>query len=181
MGNSYQNITLRGPSREAVIAALERHRRTAYVSPTDAQDIVVFDREAEDKGDPRELGDLALTLSQELQGVALAVAVYDDDLLLLSLYERGTQRGEYNSSEGSSLTASALARAFDVRARAALVAVLLGVPHFPVFLFEGMRHGALIKLLKTSPWADRTGYKYLRNGEPPPGLDPSRLHHVEAP
>jgi hypothetical protein len=179
MGNFYKNITVLGPAHEAVVAALENHRRTAYVSPTEAGITVVFDRDSEENGDPVELGDLSLILSRDLSCVALAAAVYDDDVLLLSLYDRGSELGEYNSAQTSSLSSAALAKAFRVQKRTPLVAAVLRSPHLPVFAFESMRHGLLIKLLRVPRWAASTGYRYLLHGEHPPGLDPSLLRHIK--
>ena len=181
MGNFYKNLTVIGPKREAVEAALTTHQRAAYLTPTRDGITVIFDLESDEAGDPAPLGDLALTLSHDLACVALAVAVYDDDVLLIGLYDRGTQLGEYNSSEASTLRASVLARAFDVRARTPLLWALLGAPHVPLFIFESFRHSLLIRALRMPRWAFATGYKYIQQGEPPPDLAATSLTHVGVP
>lgn len=180
MGNFYKNITVVGPSQEDVMAALDKHRRAAYVTPTHDGVTVVFDLESDEIGDPTELGALALTLSKDLACAALAAAVYDDDVLLLSLYERGEQLGEYNSSGSSDLTASALARVFRAPRRSLLIWILLRTPRLPLFIFESFRHSLLIRALRTPRWAF-TGYKYIQQGEPPPDLKAAALTHVGEP
>ena len=91
MGNWYTNITVSGPPQADVVAVLQAHDRHAYATPTLNGITVVFDRTSEDSGCAEELGDLAMTLSQDLRCPALAAAVFDDDVLLLSLYDRGAQ------------------------------------------------------------------------------------------
>ena len=66
MGNFYKNLCLVGPGQSDVAAALERHGRVAFVTPEENRMTVAFDLESDEIGDPAELGDLALTLSQDL-------------------------------------------------------------------------------------------------------------------
>jgi hypothetical protein len=178
MGNWYKNVTLWGPPQAEVAAALARHQRQAYVTPTRDGLTVVFDARSDETGDPSELGDLALTLSQELACVALAAAVFDDDALLLALYEHGTQTGEYNSTAASSLGAAALARAFHVSGWTPLIWALLHGPHLPFFVFESFRHRLLLRAFGHPPWAFATGYNYIHHGEPPEGFVEDDLLHV---
>jgi len=178
VGNFYKNVTLFGPPRDAVLAALAGHERTAYVSPTRRRFTVVYDRDSDEAGGPDALGDLSMTLSADLACPALAAAVYDDDVLLLGLYDRGRQIGEYNSSGTSTLTAASLAGAFDAAPRTAIVAALLALPRWPLFLFESTRHRLIAGALGMPPWARATGYRYIAQDEPPPGLTESDLEHV---
>jgi hypothetical protein len=179
MGNFYKNVTVLGPSQADVVGVLERHARIAYVTPSHQGITVVFDREVDAAGGPAELGDIALTLSQDLACTTIAAAVYDDDVLLLALYQRGTQIGEYNSSGGSTLSAASLGRAVGLsRARVLLVWAVLGAPRLPLFLFETWRHFLLLRFLRMPAWAGGTGYKYVHQGEPPPDLGQEYLVHV---
>ena len=177
MGNFYKNICLLGPGQPAVAAVLERHGRVAFVTPEKNRVTVAFDLESDEIGDPVELGDLALTLSQELACPTLAAAVYDDDVLLLGLYERGKQVGEYNSSGPSNLSPSALAKAFEARHRLRLW-LLLRAPRYPFFVFESYRHSLVLRALGAPQWACAAGYGYLQRGERPAGIDESQLVHV---
>jgi hypothetical protein len=180
VGNWYKNITTRGPSQAEVVEALLRLGRRAYVTPTRDGITVVFDDSSDVNGDPTELGDLALSLSANLSCPSLAAAVFDDDVLLLGLYEKGTQVGEYNSSGTSTLSPAALARAFQVPHRASFVWLLMKWPRLPVFIFESFRHRLLIRALRQPVWAFATGYNYIAQGEPPEDLDPAQLMHVGA-
>lgn len=105
--------------------------------------------------------------------------MFDDDVLLLGLYDRGAQVGEYNSAGPSTFRASSLLRAFRASAGVPLVWLLLACPRFPMFLFESFRHRLLLRLLRHPTWALATGYKYISHGEPPEGLEPSALVHVK--
>jgi hypothetical protein len=178
MGNWYKNITLRGPDQAEVAAVLRRLDRRAYVTPTRDSVTVVFDRASDEEGDPGELGDLVMALSHELDCAALAAAVFDDDVLLLGLYDHGTQVGEYNSAGRSTLGATSLSRAFGVGRRAPLLWALLGCARLPLFLFESFRHRLLVRALGHPIWAVATGYGYLRRGELPEGLAANALVHV---
>jgi hypothetical protein len=117
VGNWYKNITTIGPPQTEVAEALMRHGRQAYVTPTRERDTVVFDRESDEATDPGGLGDLALTLSQELGCPTLAAVVYEDDVPLLALYDSGTQVGKYNSTGPSTLPDGGLARRFGASVR----------------------------------------------------------------
>jgi hypothetical protein len=119
-----------------------------------------------------------MTLSHELKCPALAAAVFDDDILLLGLYDQGAQVGEYNSAGPSTLGASSLARAFRAASRSPLIWALLICPRIPLFIFESFRHRLLLSLLRHPMWAFATGYKYISRGEPPEGLDSNALVHV---
>jgi len=58
-----------------------------------------------------------------------------------------------------------------------LVAAVLHLPHF-MLLFESARHRLLLKALRLPDWVFATGYKYIQQGEPPPGLTSEQLLHV---
>jgi len=180
VGNWYKNITTRGPSQAEVVTALLRLGRRAYVTPTHDGITVVFDHGSDMNGEPTELGDLALSLSADLSCPSLAAAVFDDDVLLLGLYDHGKQIGEYNSTGASTLRPAALAQAFHVPNRASFVWLLMNWPRLPVFLFESFRHRLLIRALRHPIWAFATGYKYIAKGEPPEDLDAAQLMHVGA-
>jgi len=178
VGNWYNNITTIGPRQADVAGWCARHDRHAYVTPTRDGITVVFDRDVDRAADPGELGDLALLASLELACPVLAAAVYDDDVLLLALFEGGRQIGEYSSAGQSTLGAAALCRAFGVNARAPIAWLVLNSPRVPLFLFESLRHRALLRALRQPPWAVASGYAYIARGERPRGLDESELRHV---
>ena len=179
MGNWYKNVTTRGPSQADVMAILARYTRRAYVTPTRDAVTVVFDERSEAEMQPTELGDLAFTLSSELRCPTLAAAVYDDDVLLLALYDAGRQVGEFNSAGVSTLHASDLARVFRVPERTFLLWLILESPRVPLFIFESFRHRLLLRALRHPLWALASGYRYIREGELPEDLTLEDLTHVD--
>jgi hypothetical protein len=179
VGNWYNNITTVGPGQADIAAWCARHDRHAYVTPTRAGITVVFDRDVDQAADPGELGDLALVASLELGCPVFAAAVYDDDVLLLALYDSGKQIGEYSSANRSTLGAATLCRLFGVRMRAPIVWLVLNSPRLPFFLFESFRHQLLLRILRQPLWALASGYRYIRKGDPPPHLEETDLVHIE--
>jgi hypothetical protein len=99
MGNFYTNITLSGPDKDAVLGALRRNNRSAYVSQTHDHFTVVYDLETESQ-DEEVLCHVAELLSREFAGPALAVLNHDDDILIYHLYSRGEKVDSYNSAPG---------------------------------------------------------------------------------
>ena len=77
MGNFYTNNTLRGPSQQAVAAALAG--RSAIVTPAQDGCVVVFD-EASDEQNQEVITELAARLSREFDCPVLAVLNHDDDI-----------------------------------------------------------------------------------------------------
>lgn len=97
MGNFYTNYTLRGPSRQSVIAALAG--RSAIVSPAQNGCVVVYDEESEEQNEEI-IAELAVRLSGELQCPLLAVYNHDDSILWYGLYVSGELIDDYNSAPG---------------------------------------------------------------------------------
>src|SRR5690606_4582943 len=71
--------------------------RPAWVSRTQGACTTVLD-EACDSQDPAESGQLAAELSAHFHCPVLVVSNFDDDLLLVELYDNGIKVDEYNSS-----------------------------------------------------------------------------------
>jgi hypothetical protein len=179
VGNWYNNVTTLGPRQADVAAWCARHDRHAYVTPTRGGITVLFDRDVDEAADPGELGDLAVVASLELSCPVLAAAVYDDDVLLLALYDAGRQLGEYSSARRSTLTALTLCRVFGVPRYAPIVWLVLNCPRLPLFLFESVRHRLLLRVLDQPPWAVASGYRYIRKGEPPSALELADLLFID--
>lgn len=94
MGNFYVNYTLRGVSQQAVAAAMAN--RSAFVSPSDKDAVVVFDH-ASDSQEEAIISELGKDLSSKLKCPLLAVLNHDDDILWYQLLSLGELIGEYNS------------------------------------------------------------------------------------
>src|SRR6185503_13495471 len=97
MGNFYTNYTLRGPSQQAVAAALAG--RSAIVTPAQDGCVVVFDEHSDDQ-DSAVITELASRLSRDLRCPVLAVLNHDDDIFWYQLYLSGELADEYDSSPG---------------------------------------------------------------------------------
>ncbi len=179
MGNFYTNYTLRGPSQQAVAAALAG--RKATVTPPHNGCVVAFD-EASDDQDQERIVELAARLSSELRCPVLAVLNHDDDILWYQLYEGGKQADEYDSSPGyfdPSAEPSApaggdalrLCAAFGASDAAAVERVLRKSSYDDdgyVFAFE--RHADLVRALGLPEFAVGTAYASFEREEFPEGL-----------
>jgi hypothetical protein len=180
VGSFYTNITLRGPSQQAVAAELSGRR--AFVTPIKDGCVVVFDEESEEQ-DPDVLSGLAAKLSARLACPALAVLNHDDDVLLCMLFEKGAKRDTYDSTPGfdggdpfappKGGDASALCAAFG-SSRVADVSRILRATR-DTYMFAVMRHADLVAALGLPDWSVGAGFNYVVQGEPPAGLDESSL------
>ena len=179
MGSSYTNVTLRGPTRDAVLRDLAEHGLTAYVSAAERDAVVVYERGAEQE-DPGMLFEFAAGLSERLGGAALAVMNHDDGVLLYLLFQSGTCVDAYNSTpdyfgeaaddEDRGGDAAVLAAAFGAADRAApLAAALAAGTDEGGFAFESDRHARIVELLALPRCAVGTGFTYLEAGEYPSG------------
>lgn len=99
MGSSYSNITLRGPTQAQIVESLRKWQNIACISPTVNDFTVVFD-EKSDSLDFDVIHTLTSRLSRRFRCPALAVAVYDDDVLCYFLYNNGRKVDEYQSAHG---------------------------------------------------------------------------------
>jgi len=165
MGNWYTNVTLRGPSQDAVLTFLRDQQIAAYVTSAAATNTVIYDRASEDEDrDPEILAALAQRLSKALRCPAFAVSVFDDDALWFRLYESGERIAEYFNGDGTLIGAGRLCAAFGAAGALPLVWTVLKVPH-ALILFEQWRHAVLVRLLGLPSCAVALGYKYIAGGE----------------
>jgi len=184
MGNFYTNYTLRGPSQQAVAAALAG--RSAAVTPAENGCVVAFD-EASDDQDQSLIAELASSLSSELRCPVLVVLNHDDDILWYQLYISGKLADEYDSSPGyfdASAEPSApaggdaeqLCAAFDASDIPAVERVLRKSSYDDdgyVFAFE--RHADLVRALGLPEFAVGTAYASFDRDEYPDGLSGKNL------
>jgi hypothetical protein len=93
MGNTYGNVTLRGVPVDRVVAELESFERTAFLL-ADGDNVAVFMPEADE--DPLQVaGNLSVATGG---AAALAVFVFDSDLLVTWLVVDGEIRDRYVSN-----------------------------------------------------------------------------------
>jgi hypothetical protein len=96
MGLFYTTFTVYGPDAMRVVSALQKLRRSAFVSPTVDRYTVVYDQETEEQ-DFAEIEELGGKLSEACECAILGAALHDDDVLYLWLFRGGEQLGFYNS------------------------------------------------------------------------------------
>jgi hypothetical protein len=185
MGNFYTNYTLRGPTPQAVAAALEG--RKAIVTPASSGCVVVFD-DASEEQDQQVIDDLAEHLSRTLQCATLAVLNHDDDILRYQLYINGERVDEYDSSPGyfdptaepsapAGGNVSRLCEAFGASDLAGVQRVLTRNAGFDDngYLFAVERHQDLVRALGISGFSVGTSYASFESDELPEGLDADQV------
>lgn len=187
MGAFYTSIALRGPSQSRVREVLSKLRRTAYVSPTRKGITFVYDRKCEGQ-DTKDICEVALALSRELECAAWGVLNHDDDVLWYVLCDVGDYADHYNSApnyfdddaepappEGGD--AAVLCSAFRRTNARAKVAAILRKPQ-DEYVFASERHRDLAKALGVPAGAAAIGYSTLEEGEAPVGVSASGFVHV---
>lgn len=187
MGNFYTNYTLRGPSQQAVAAALTG--RSAIVTPAQDGCVVVFD-EASDDQDMEIISGLGSRLSSEFSCPVLAVLNHDDDILWYQLYLSGELANEYNSSpsyfdpeaELSGPTggdAQKLCAAFGASAVTEVESILRKSSFDESgYTFAVERHTDLARALGIPTFGVGGGFSYISDGELPEGLAEEDLVRV---
>ena len=185
MGNFYTNYTLRGPTQQQVVTALEG--RSAFVTPQESGCVVVYDEES-DSQDMEVLSSLAGRLSEELHCAVLAVLNHDDDILWYQLHHNGELQDEYNSSPDyfedveetsgpSGGNAERLCRAFGSRKIAEVKSILENSGE-NAYVFAVERHEHLVRALGIPLFSVGKGYSYIADGEVPEGLSEEQLMRV---
>lgn len=95
MGHFYTNVTLKGPTQDAIARTIAAQPRWALVSPSIGDKTVVYDRAGESQDGS--IFEFAKHLSGELKCIALAVTNHDDSVLFYRLYDAGELIDNYNS------------------------------------------------------------------------------------
>lgn len=165
---------LLAPKHDEVMLALNEMKRVAYVSPTAHGKTVVYDQ-ASDTLDLDVLADVSCNLSSRLDCPALGAAVFDDDVLCLQLFDRSRPTVNYVSRGGPRAGAWRLCCTLQRRVAFPFVWLVMVLPFVP---FEYWRHAVIAKLLGIPEWVIATGYEYIRQGEPPPGLTLEDFDHI---
>jgi len=187
MGNFYTNYTLRGPSQQAIVAALAG--RSAIVTPARDGCVVVFDEESEEQ-DTEIITLLASRLSRDLRCTVLAVLNHDDNIFWYQLYLSGDLADEYDSSPGyfdpaaepsapAGGDAQKICSAFGASAVAEVESVLRKSSFDEDgYTFEVERHTDLARALCIPSFGVGAGFRYVSEGELPQGLDEDSLVRV---
>jgi hypothetical protein len=190
LGNFYTNYTLKGPTQQAVGAALAG--RSAIVTPVQDECVVVFDEQS-DEQDPAVITELASRLSRELHCPVLAVLNHDDDIFWYRLYLSGELADEYDSSPGyfdaeeepstpSGGDPHKLCTAFGVNDVTEVEGILRKSSYDEGgYTFAVDRHADLARVLGIPLFGVGAGFRYVSEGELPEGLSEDDLLRVWPP
>ena len=171
MGTTYQNLTVCGAEQVRVVAALRAAGLAAFVTPAQLNFTVVFTKLGDAWESPEAASDVAGTLSHQLGCPVLIAAVFDDDILFLSLFEGLDRTFEYNSKERRVVNLRRLHQAAGGKGWFFVLWGILKLPHLIPYVIESFRHLHVLKALRMPKWAFAIGYTNIqRTGEAPLGL-----------
>ncbi|HEV8487970.1 MAG TPA: hypothetical protein VGV87_30905 [Blastocatellia bacterium] len=171
MGTTYQNLTVCGAEQGTVVEALRTGGLAAFVTPEQRHFTVVFSKRGDAWDSPDAASDVAGTLSYQLGCPVFIAAVFDDDVLFLSLFEGLDRTFEYNSRERRIVNLRRLHQAAGGKGWFLVLWAILKLPHFIPYFIESFRHLHVLKALHMPTWAFAIGYTNIqRAGELPLGL-----------
>ncbi|HEY5895797.1 MAG TPA: hypothetical protein VIT91_21460 [Chthoniobacterales bacterium] len=183
MGHFYQNFTIRGVSRDDLVAALSG--RKAFIGPVSGDCVVVFDRRSEDESNT----ELGLDISEQFNCPVLAVCNHDDDLLFYQLFEGMLPVDEYSScpayfdpAEPETPTGGDVQRlcaAFGSINVSEVEAILRKPSDESGYVMAFERHRDLVRALGLPSYAVGSSYYYISDGELPDGLSEVDLARTE--
>lgn len=168
MGTTYQNVTVFGAEREAIASVLRDLALAAYITPTRSGVTVVFPQRGDAWDSPDAAADVAGSLSHRLGCPTLVAGVFDDDIVVLSLFEGLERTFEYNSSERRIAHLARLRRAAGGRGSLALLWLVLKLPHMLPYFIESFRHLHVLKVLGLPLWSFAIGYTNIRRARQSP-------------
>lgn len=172
MGSFYTNVIVKPAEQGAVVEALRRDGRVAWVSPGRGGAVVVFDRDT-DGQDQANLSALARALSATLGCAAIGFLNHDSDILWFEAWDRGQRVDAYDSHPNYFSGGDNTPRGGDA---ARLCALFGAAPDAAAeveaalrkdCLFAEDRHSALLGLLDLPECSVGFGYEYLSRGETP--------------
>jgi hypothetical protein len=174
VGNFYTNVTLVGAPREALLSTLGSAGRRAALLLV-GRFAVVYDEQADTQDGSNE--QLAASLSSTLRRPAIAVTNHDDDVLIIECFEEGRRTASYNSKPDyfqrrpggepappSGGDPSTLVRLCEAGEPSEVQAILSGE-----FMFEFLRHEALVRALGLPMATVNIGYSSIAADELVPG------------
>ena len=185
MGAFYGNITLKGPEQKRIVEALRGRR--AIVAPKIGDYTVAFDSVCDDQ-DIDAMQALTSKLSRDLNCVALAAIVHDDDVLGYFLYQAGELTDWYNSAPdyfdfGSTQepkgpaggNAERLCAVFGVGSPQEVATILKKPAGKRGYVFQTERHKDLVCALGLPAHSVGTALASFDNGECPEGLSADQM------
>lgn len=179
MGTTYQNFTVCGADREKVVVVLRDLRTPAFITPLQGIFTVVFSERGDAWESPEEASPLAIALSERLGCPVLVSAVFDDDVLCLSLHSGSGLVFEYDSSKRNTRGLNSLWEATGRHGSRLLLWTILKLPHLFPFFIETLRHICVLKILKMPKSSYALGYTNIkRHAEVPMGLKSEDLLEI---
>jgi hypothetical protein len=165
LGNFYTNFVIIGRPQPEVLEAVRDMAREAYVVGGPQGDSVVFDEQC-DTQDTDEIERLGTTLCERFKTPVIAAMNHDDGHLLLWLFRSG-QVARYQSCRDAVSFAWELSR---VRGGIIVFPLLAAALGWPIVIFQLFRHWIVAQLLAVPIMTVGFGYRYISEGEIPPGI-----------
>ena len=104
MGATYGNISIEGPTRDAVVTWLRSKNIDAFVTAADESGWITFSDQYTDGLDPGWIEPLLQSLTRDLACVGIAITVYDEEQLRLWAAKEGVLKSRYNSCPGMEMS-----------------------------------------------------------------------------
>jgi hypothetical protein len=172
MGSTYTNMTVKGPSQEAVFAYVAD--RAAYVSAATSGCVVVLDQLSE-WAPEYELLTLATALSMRFSCPVLSVKIEDSDVMAYWLHRNGRLMDWYNSFSGETAPGlmlqgpsggkpSVLTTTFASGSPDRVAEILKTQHAVGPYASEDRRHADLVDQLLLPKFAVGLGYDYFCRG-----------------
>ena len=176
MGGRWTSLTVRAASQEAVVAALRKLRRTAFVGPCESGWVSIFDEQCEMQSETDTVG-LGNDVTRLLGTPGLAILVHDGDMLCSWVFRDGNLIDRYDSWPG-------YFHGLDPKpegGNAKIACKALGLPDASRRLHEAMHeaddftdglslHERILGALGLPETSLGLGYRYVAQGEAPPGV-----------
>ncbi|TGR81843.1 hypothetical protein EN866_35100 [Mesorhizobium sp. M2D.F.Ca.ET.223.01.1.1] len=100
MGATYGNISVKGPTREALVTWLRSRNIDAFVTAAEPSGWTTFSDQHTDGLDPGWIEPLLQSLTRDLACIGIAITVYDEEQLRLWVAKDGVVQSRYNSCPG---------------------------------------------------------------------------------
>lgn len=104
MGATYGNISIEGPTHEALADWLRSKKIDAFVTAAEQSGWITFSDQYTDGLDPGWIEPLLQSLTRDLACVGIAITVYDEEQLRLWAAKDGVLQSRYNSCPGMEMS-----------------------------------------------------------------------------
>lgn len=173
MGATYGNISITGPTREALVQWLKSKNVDAFVTTQESGWTTFTDRDT-DRLDPNWIESLLQSLTRDLSCTGVAITVYDEEQLGLWVAKHGLVQSRYNSCPGMEMSdprdedmrprlenAPALVAAISKPSAPGDLLQILGMDDAPSHLFPLEIHEELATYLGLPENSVGLGHRYI--------------------